>query len=138
MKFQKGTRANATSNSDGLEVVFDVHPDNGDRVAVDVTIRRDEQVVETATIAVKPTETASGGKYTGDPISLSLKDADLRDVIGMFGKLTSLDMKIDDDVQGKVTVNWQNIPWDKALDLLLSQNGCSYRIEGKTIHVVKN
>jgi beta-lactamase regulating signal transducer with metallopeptidase domain len=137
VKFEKGTRAMATSKDSPLEVTFDIHPDSGDRIAVDVTIRRDGQIVETAAIGVKPTEVAGGGKYTGDPISLSLKDADLRDVIGMFGKLTGLDMKIDDDVQGKVTVHWQNVPWDKALDTLLAQNGCTYRLEGKTIHVTK-
>ena len=112
----------------------------GDQLTVDVTIQRDGQVVETAKLFVTPSEGAvmeTASKFSGDPISLTLKDADLRDVIGMFGKLTSLDMKIDDDVQGKVTVNWQNIPWDKALDLLLSQNGCTYRIERKTIYVTK-
>jgi beta-lactamase regulating signal transducer with metallopeptidase domain len=137
VNFKNGSRAKAISKDNGLEVAFDVRPDEGDRIAVDVTIRRDGQIVETAAIAVKPTEVAGGGKYTGDPISLSLKDADLRDVIGMFAKLTNLDVKIDDNVQGKVTVQWQNIPWDKALDTLLSQNGCSYSIEGKTIHVMK-
>ena len=75
--------------------------------------------------------------YTGQPISLELKDADLRDVIGMFGKLTGFEMRIDDSIDGRVSVVWHNVPWDQAFDSLLKDNGLQYRIEGKTIIVSK-
>jgi hypothetical protein len=135
--FKAGEHAAASSSDNGRDVFFNISPDTNDLIRVDVTIRQDAKEVGNATLTIRPTDVASGGKYTGDRISLSLKDADLRDVIGVFGKLTNLQMKMDDNVQGKVTVNWRDIPWDKAFDSLLSENGCTYRIEGKTIYVTK-
>jgi type IV pilus assembly protein PilQ len=61
----------------------------------------------------------------------------LRDVIGTFGRITGMAMQVDDSVQGKVSVSWHNVPWDQAFDSLLKDNGLTYRIEGKTIHVSK-
>lgn len=46
-------------------------------------------------------------------------------------------MRIDEDVQGKVSTSWQNVPWDEALDSILKENGLTYRIEGATLHVSK-
>lgn len=136
MNFQHGARAKAGTNSDGLEVELEIPPTSSDRIDVNVTIRRDGLVVQTATIAIRPADVAAG-QYSGDPISLSLKDADLRDVIGTFGKLTGFDVQVDGAVQGKVTVNWHNVPWDEAFESLLRENGCTYRIERKTIYVTK-
>jgi beta-lactamase regulating signal transducer with metallopeptidase domain len=139
LNFKPGTRAIASMKSDGgMEAVFEVQPGSGDRIDVDVTIRRDGAIAEKATIAIKPMDAASGAKYTGEPISLSLTDADLRDVLHTFGKITGLEMKIDDDVQGKITVQFKDVPWDKALDIILSQNGCTYRLDGKTMHISRS
>jgi beta-lactamase regulating signal transducer with metallopeptidase domain len=76
-------------------------------------------------------------KYTGAPISLRLAKADLRDVIQTFGKLTGLEMVIAPNVQGTVTVDFKDVPWDQAFELLLRQNGLSWRLDGKKMEVFK-
>lgn len=86
---------------------------------------------------VQHEEIGSAGVYTGDPISLSLLNADLRDVLGTFAKLTGTDIQVDPEIEGKVSVSWKNVPWDEALDSLLEEHGLTYKIEGKTIHVSK-
>jgi beta-lactamase regulating signal transducer with metallopeptidase domain len=135
-KFTRGNRAEVSAVHEGLGATFDIRPD-GDDLGVDVTVRRNGALAYASHVKVRPGDGAAG-KYTGEPISLSLKDADLRDVLKTFGKLTGLDVRLDDSVQGKVTVFWQGVPWDKALDTLLIQNGCSYRIEGHTLIITKN
>src|SRR5207245_10313599 len=98
----------------GVNVTFEVRPDSGDRIAVDVTIEKEGEVVQRNTLAIAPSETQTqetSTNYTGQPISLDLKDADLRDVIGIFGKLTGFETRIDDSLEGKVPVNWHNVPW---------------------------
>src|SRR5262249_2264401 len=127
----------ASTSDDGRQVLFNISPDTGDLIRVDVTIRQGEKVVGDATLTIRPTEVSAGGKYTGNRISLNVQDADLREVINLFGKLTNLEMKIDENVQGKVTVNWRDIPWDKAFEVLMNENGCAYRIDGKTVYVTK-
>jgi type IV pilus assembly protein PilQ len=62
-------------------------------------------------------------KYLGEPISLDLKDADIRDVLLTFSRLARLNMVIDPDVRGSVTVRLENVPWDQALDVILKSTG---------------
>jgi type IV pilus assembly protein PilQ len=62
-------------------------------------------------------------KSVGEPISLDLKDADIRDVLLTFSRLARLNMVIDPDVRGSVTVRLENVPWDQALDVILKSTG---------------
>ena len=140
LTFDAGQTASSRTSGSGLDVVFEVRPHGADRVAVDVTIEKDGDLIQRNTLLVTPSQSETKSppdKYTGDPINLDLKDADLRDVLNTLGKLTGFEMRIDESVQGKVSVNWQNVPWDEALDSILKDNGLTYRIEGSTIHVSK-
>jgi type II secretory pathway component HofQ len=74
-------------------------------------------------------------RYAGEPISLDLKDADLRDVLLTFSKLARLNMVIDPEVRGSVTVRLENVPWDQALEVILKVNGLGYVLEGSIVRV---
>lgn len=74
-------------------------------------------------------------RYTGEPISLDLKDADIRDVLLTFSKLARLNMVIDPDVRGSVTVRLEDVPWDQALEVILKVNGLGYVLEGNIVRV---
>lgn len=80
---------------------------------------------------------AAESRWAGEPISLDVKDADLRDILHTFSQLTGLNMAIDPDVHGSVTVRLHDVPWDQALDLILRTNGCGYVIEGNILRVGK-
>lgn len=138
--FTAGQNATAKSTADGVEIAFDVRSDTADHIAVDVTIEKEGKLVQRSTMLVTPSEgepAEASARYTGDPISLALEESNLRDVIKRFGQITGLEIQMDDAVQGKVSVNWHNVPWDEAFDSLLKDNGLTYRIEGSTIHVTK-
>ncbi|MGZ8866737.1 MAG: type IV pilus secretin PilQ [Thermoanaerobaculia bacterium] len=81
--------------------------------------------------------TLSGSQrvFTGDPISLNLKDADIKDVLRTFAQLTGLNIAVDPQVRGTVTVDFVDVPWDQALDLILRQNGLTYVLEGNVMRV---
>jgi type II secretory pathway component HofQ len=74
-------------------------------------------------------------RFTGEPISLDLKDADIRDVLLTFSRLARLNMVIDPEVKGSVTVRLENVPWDQALDVILKVNGLGYVLEGNIARV---
>lgn len=79
---------------------------------------------------------SAGGKvFTGEPISLNLKDADIKDVLRTFAQLTGLNIAVDPDVHGSVTVDFVDVPWDQALDLILRQNRLSYVLDGNVMRV---
>jgi type IV pilus assembly protein PilQ len=75
--------------------------------------------------------------FTGEPISLRLKDADIKDVLRTFAELTGLNMAIDPGVAGSVTVDFVEVPWDQALDVILRQNRLRYALEGNVMRIGK-
>jgi type II secretory pathway component HofQ len=85
--------------------------------------------------ALKTAPGASGARYAGEPISLDLKDADLKDVLRTFAELTKLNIAIDPDVKGSVTPRLHEVPWDQALDVILKINGLGYVLEGNILRV---
>ena len=74
-------------------------------------------------------------RFTGERISLDLKDADIRDVLLTFSRLARLNMVIDPEVRGSVTVRLENVPWDQALDVILRANGLGYVLEGNVVAI---
>ena len=73
--------------------------------------------------------------FSGEPLSLNLKDADIKDVLRTFAELTGLNMAIDPGVTGSVTVDFVDVPWDQALDLILRQNNLTFTLEGNVMRI---
>jgi beta-lactamase regulating signal transducer with metallopeptidase domain len=135
-------RGSARSSAPGgVQVALEVRPESGDRLAVEVTVEKAGELIQKSNLTVAPSDNpAAAGRaqeYTGEPIDLTLTNADLRQVLAQLGKVSGLQMRIDEDVQGKVSMSWQNVRWDEALDSILKENGLTYRIEGATLHVSK-
>ena len=74
-------------------------------------------------------------QFTGEPITLTLKDADIKDVLKTFSVLTDLNIVLDPGVSGSVTVELRDVPWDQALDLILRINGLDYVLENNVLRV---
>ncbi|MGZ5467763.1 MAG: type IV pilus secretin PilQ [Candidatus Aminicenantales bacterium] len=74
-------------------------------------------------------------KYSGDIISLKIKDADLKDVVLYLAEFAGLNVVFDPDVRGTVTVNLQDVPWDQTLDIILKQNKMGKTIEGNILRI---
>jgi len=74
-------------------------------------------------------------QFTGEPITLTLKDADIKDVLKTFSVLTDLNIVLDPAVSGSVTVELRQVPWDQALDLILRINGLDYVLENNVLRV---
>jgi type IV pilus assembly protein PilQ len=73
--------------------------------------------------------------YTGELITLSLKDADIRDVIKTFAVLTDLNIVIDPSARGSVTLELRDVPWDQAFELILRINGLDYHMTNNVVYV---
>src|SRR5882762_6780959 len=57
------------------------------------------------------------GKYTGEPISVNLKDVDLRDFFRLIHEISGLNVVLDPAVKGSLTIVLDEVPWDQALDI---------------------
>ena len=74
-------------------------------------------------------------EYTGQPISLELVDADIKQVFGVFHEMSGLNFVLDPGVSGTVTIVVDQVPWDQALDIILKNNGLSMQMEGNVVRV---
>lgn len=50
-----------------------------------------------------------------------------------FGKMAGVNMVLDPEVRGSVTVRLENVPWEKALEAILRQHGLGYVLEGNIL-----
>ena len=76
-------------------------------------------------------------EHTGEKISMQLKDADIRNVLSTFADISGLEINVDPDVSGKVTMNAVGVPWDEALEKVIVENHLAYKLEGKKMHVFR-
>ena len=74
-------------------------------------------------------------RYVGAPISFSLRDGDIKEVLRTFAKLGGLNMVVQPGVSGSVTVELDEVPWDQALEQILKINGLGYELEGNIMRV---
>ncbi len=78
-----------------------------------------------------------GAKYTGEPISLNLKEVDLKDFFRLIHEISGLNVIVDANVTGTLTLVLDDVPWDQALDIVLRDNGLSKVLEGNVLRIVK-
>ena len=57
---------------------------------------------------------ATGPKYTGEPISVNLKDVDLKDFFRLIHEISDLNVVLDPNVKGTLTIVLDDVPWDQA------------------------
>jgi type IV pilus secretin PilQ/predicted competence protein len=88
---------------------------------------------ETTTISDPPLQT--GRTYYGQPISLDLKDADIHNVLRLLAGVSELNVIATDDVQGRITLRLSEVPWDQALDLILTVMNLEKAQEGNVIRI---
>lgn len=86
--------------------------------------------------ATMKTHSPHSQKYTGEPISIKLVDADIKDVLHAFAKLTGMNIAIDPEVNATVTIELNDVPWDQALDLILRQHKLVAKWHGNVLRVM--
>ena len=78
---------------------------------------------------------APARKYSGEPISVNLKDVDLRDFFRLVHEISGLNIVLDPSVKGTVTLVLDDVPWDQALDVVLQNNGLGRSLQGNVLRV---
>jgi type IV pilus assembly protein PilQ len=76
-----------------------------------------------------------GPKYTGEPISVNLKDVDLKDFFRLIHEISGLNVVLDPEVHGTLTIVLDDVPWDQALDIVLKNNDLARELEGNVLRI---
>src|SRR5262249_47422297 len=88
--------------------------------------------------AVVETQQASAPEvqqYSGEPVSVNLKDVDLKDFFRLIHEISGLNVVLDPSVRGSVTLVLDNVPWDQALDIVLRNNGLAKQVDGNVLRI---
>ncbi len=77
----------------------------------------------------------SAAKYTGEPISVNLKDVDLKDFFRLIHEISGLNVVLDPNVKGGLTIVLDDVPWDQALDIVLKNNDLARQLDGNVLRI---
>ncbi len=74
-------------------------------------------------------------EYTGERLGLNFQDIETRAVLQLIADFSGLNIVVSDTVQGSVTLRLQNVPWDQALDIVMTTKGLDMRRNGNVVIV---
>src|SRR6202795_721674 len=87
------------------------------------------------TVQMEQKPAVNGAKYTGEPISVNLKDVDLKDFFRLIHEISGLNVVLDPMVHGNLTIVLDDVPWDQALDIVLKNNELSRQLDGNVLRI---
>ena len=73
--------------------------------------------------------------YTGRRVSLEFQNADVQDIIRLIAEVSKLNIITSDAVKGSLTLKLIDVPWDQALDIILTTLGLDKVQHGNIIRV---
>ena len=69
-------------------------------------------------------------------MSFDFVDTDIRNILQLISEVAGINIVWGSDVEGKISMKLDNIPWDQALEMILRPNGLTYQIEDDVLWVV--
>jgi type IV pilus assembly protein PilQ len=97
-------------------------------------------VVQQATQSLQPATAGSGSgctgsRFSGEPISVNLKDVDLRDFFRLVHEISGLNVILDPKITGSLTLVLDDVPWDQALYIVMKNNSLDCQLEGNVLRI---
>ena len=74
-------------------------------------------------------------EYTGEALTLNFQDIEVRAVLQLLAEISGLNVVVSDTVSGNVTLRLDSVPWDQALDIILTTKGLDMRQVGSVVLV---
>jgi type IV pilus assembly protein PilQ len=74
-------------------------------------------------------------QYEGQRLTLNFQDIETRAVLQLLAETSGKNIVVSDTVQGNVTLRLRNVPWDQALDIVMTTKGLDMRQNGNVIMV---
>jgi type IV pilus assembly protein PilQ len=98
------------------------------------------------TVTLKPEDMVStqsgeeaarvGKTFSGQKVTFKYKDIDIRNALQLIAEMSELNIILSDDVEGKLTMRLIDVPWDQALDVILTSHGLAKEQMGNVIRIV--
>ena len=85
---------------------------------------------EPGSVVTTPEQVTASGN-----VSIDFKDADINNVLRILSLKSQVNIVAGPEVQGTITIRLEDVPWQKALDVVLRTYGYVYEREGNIIRV---
>jgi len=95
----------------------------------DAAVPEDEEVLEPKGVLEPDEETEAGN------VTMDFKNADINNVLRILSYKSGVNIVAGPEVEGLVTIRLTNVPWEKALDVVLRTYGFAYERVGNIIRV---
>jgi len=73
--------------------------------------------------------------YTGQKVTFDFKDIDIRNALKLIAEMSDLNIIMSDDVTGVLTMHLVDVPWDQALDIMLTAKGLGKQQSGNVMRI---
>ena len=82
----------------------------------------EEEIVEEATLI-------------GEPVSFEFKDIEIKELFRVLAKYTNLNIITSNSVGGNITISFDKVPFDEALEVILQTRGLEKRIKNNILYI---
>jgi type IV pilus assembly protein PilQ len=76
--------------------------------------------------------------FSGKRISLNFQDIQVRSVLQLLADFTGINIVVSDAVSGNITLRLNDVPWDQALDIILTTQSLDKRQVGNIVLIDKS
>lgn len=97
-------------------------------------------VVEVRKVEEDPNRNSTGSRdnpqnYRGEKLSFDFQDVEVRAALQAVADISGLNIVASDSVTGSLTLRLKDVPWDQALDVILTAKGLDMRKNGTVIWI---
>jgi len=126
-----------STTPDGHAVLVKVLLDRRGTGGVRARVERDGEVLFDRTIPIAaPGALAPAGSFDPQgPITFSVRDADIHEVLWTLARMAGLRLSLEDGVEGTVTIELQDVAWADALDAFSRTNDLRWAVSGDELVV---
>jgi type IV pilus assembly protein PilQ len=108
--------------------------------AADPVMRPQTQVTVVPPTQPVVTQTAPSAtpQYTGEIATFDLVDYPLKDFFRLISEISGLNVVLDPNVNGTVTLKLTDVPWDQALDVVMKNYQLGGQLQGNVLRIATN
>lgn len=100
-------------------------------------VEEPQPVLHETVIGAEQASSMANSLALAEKVSLDFKDADIHAVLKILAQKANVNIVPTPDVMGTVSIKLFDVPWERALDIVLKSNGYGYQKQGNVILVTK-
>jgi type II secretory pathway component HofQ len=124
-------------DEDGITIRFKKDQIDWDKTTAERQKEEKKEIAKTPDKTIEIRRVEQKKEWTGDPISIDFKDVDIRDLFRFLAETGKMNLIVDPEVKGTVTIKMTDVPWDQVLDAVCKMHNLGYTIEGNVVSIDK-